>query len=70
MAMDGFGVVGCEQDYNKSPRNGLLKQAGEVLEVTPTAVLLKRDNGAKHWWGHGAFILTVAEVDARKVSFR
>ena len=49
---------------------GLLGQIGEVLEVTSMAVKLRHDDGAQHWWGHGALehLLTAVEVDAMKVN--
>jgi hypothetical protein len=68
-AIESLGVVGGKHDYRKSTMNGLLGQTGEVLEVTPTAVLLKHDNGAKHWWGHGSLskLLTADEIDLMTV---
>ena len=68
-AIESFGVVGGKHDYKKSTMNGLLGQTGEVLEVAPTAVLLKHDNGAKHWWGHGSLskLLTTDEINAMTV---
>ena len=48
----------------------LLGKTGKVLKVTPTAVLLKHENGAKRRWGQGALSrlpLTTADVDAMKV---
>ena len=61
--------MGGKHDYMYSTMNGLLGQTGEVLEVAPTAVLLKHDNGAKHWWGHGSLskLLTTDEINAMTV---
>jgi hypothetical protein len=68
-AIESFGVVGGKHDYIRPTMNGLLGQTGEVLEVAPTAVLLKHDNGAKHWWGHGSLskLLTTDEINAMTV---
>ena len=68
-ARASFGVEGLRENY-RGTHKGLLGQTGEVLEVTPTAVKLKHDDGSVLWWGHEALSrlpLTSAQVDAMKV---